>query len=526
LRRTTKGWHLCCQCKDGTTEWRRLVELKEAYPIQTAEYAVANKIDHEPAFSWWVPYTLKKRNRILNAVKKRYFRTFQKYGIELPKTVERALEIDKENGNTLWQDALAKEMKAVGKAFDFLNDGDPDPVGHKKISVHIVMDIKQDFTRKCRLVADGHKTDLPSSITYTSIVSRESVRLAFMIAALNGLDVQSADIGNAYLNAPCKEKVYIVCGPEFGAMKGRRARIVRALYGLKSSAAAWRSWISQFLHDEEFRPCKADNDVWMRPAEKADGFQYYEYVLVYTDNILCLSTDPGSILNKMDQRFLLKPDSIGSPTRYLGASVKKFQKEDGEWCWAMGSEQYVKEAVRNVSNWLSLRGLKLKSRAPSVLPMNYRPELDTSPLCDDDLTNYYMQQIGILRWMVELGRIDIATEASIMASYSAAPRTGHFDAVMHMFAYLNQHERSTMVFDPDYVDYKVKPKPDWSEFYRDTIIEHPPDAPTPRGNPVQVTGFVDSDHAGDKVTRKSRSGILVYANKAPIVWLSKKQVLH
>ncbi len=102
LRKTTKGWFLCCEYKDGTTEWRRLVELKEAYPIQMAEYAVANKIDHEPAFAWWVPCTLKKRNRILNAVKKRHFRTFQKYGIELPKTVERALEIDRENGNTLW----------------------------------------------------------------------------------------------------------------------------------------------------------------------------------------------------------------------------------------------------------------------------------------------------------------------------------------------------------------------------------------------------------------------------------------
>jgi len=119
--------------------------------------------------------------------------------------------------------------------------------------------------------------------------------------------------------------------------------------------------------------------------------------------------------------------------------------------------------------------------------------------------------------------VDIATEVSIMASYSAAPRKGHLDALFHMFAYLNQHERSTMVFDPEYVQHAEVAKPDWSEFHRDTIVEVPPDAPEPRGKPVQITGFVDSDHAGDKVTRKSRSGILVCANKAPIVWLSKKQ---
>ena len=80
-----------------------------------------------------------------------------------------------------------------------------------------------------------------------------------------------------------------------------------------------------------------------------------------------------------------------------------------------------------------------------------------------------------------------------------------------------------MVFDPEHVQHAEVAKPDWSEFYRDTIVEVPPDAPEPRGKPVQITGFVDSDHTGDKVTQKSRSGILVHANKAPIIWLSKKQ---
>ncbi len=119
--------------------------------------------------------------------------------------------------------------------------------------------------------------------------------------------------------------------------------------------------------------------------------------------------------------------------------------------------------------------------------------------------------------------MDIATEASVMASYSAAPRKGHLDALFHMFAYLNLHERSTMVFDPEHVQHAEVAKPDWSEFYRDTIVEVPPDAPEPRGKPVQITGFVDSDHAGDKVTHRSRSGILVCANKAPIIWTSEKQ---
>ena len=174
------------------------------------------------------------------------------------------------------------------------------------------------------------------------------------------------------------------------------------------------------------------------------------------------------------------------------------------------------EAVRNVKVWLDKQGLQLKSKAPSVLPTGYKPELDASTLCNDDLTNYFQQQIGVLRWAVELGRIDICTEVSMLASFCAAPRTGHLDAVMHMFAYLATHKRSHIVFDPACVQHQERPKPNWSDFYQDAREEVPPDAPAPRGRPVQITAFVDSDHAGDKVTRRSRTGVLIYMNKAPI----------
>ena len=73
-----------------------------------------------------------------------------------------------------------------------------------------------DFTRKARFVAGGHVTDPPTSITYSSVVACPSICLAYLIAALNDLDILSADIGNAYLNAPTREKVHTTCGIEFG----------------------------------------------------------------------------------------------------------------------------------------------------------------------------------------------------------------------------------------------------------------------------------------------------------------------
>jgi hypothetical protein len=99
--------------------------------------------------------------------------------------------------------------------------------GYKRIPGHIMWDVKLDFTRKARYVAGGHRTDPPKALTYSSVVSRESVRIAMLVAGLNDLDIQMADIGNAYLNAPTTEKCYVIAGDEFGPeLKGRTLKIV------------------------------------------------------------------------------------------------------------------------------------------------------------------------------------------------------------------------------------------------------------------------------------------------------------
>ena len=85
-------------------------------------------------------------------------------------------------------------------------------------------------------------TEAPNSLTYSSVVSRESVKIAFLIPALNDLNIMTCDIGNAYLNANCREKIWFVTGPECGLeLQGRPCKLVGALYGLKSSGAAWHA---------------------------------------------------------------------------------------------------------------------------------------------------------------------------------------------------------------------------------------------------------------------------------------------
>ncbi len=94
------------------------------------------------------------------------------------------------------------------------------------------------------------------------------------------------------------------------------------MYGLKSSGAAWHSKLCETLRSMNFTPSYADSDVWYRPATKENGFEYYEYILVYVDDILVVSASPMSIMNTIHQAYRLK-DEPTPPKDYLGAKIRE-----------------------------------------------------------------------------------------------------------------------------------------------------------------------------------------------------------
>ena len=126
---------------------------------------------------------------------------------------------------------------------------------------------------------------------------------------------------------------------------------------------------------------------------------------------------------------------------------------------------------------------------------------------------------------MELGRIDIHYHVAIMSRYLAAPREGHLEQVFCIFAYLKKHPTYKIVMDSTPVNWSASkfPARDWTDFYPDAKEEIPPNMPEPHGQSVQINCFVDADHAGDVVSRRSHTGILIYVNRAPIIWYSKRQ---
>jgi hypothetical protein len=245
--------------------------------------------------------------------------------------VQEALQFDQESGTDFWLKAIQKETGKVEVALEYDESVSPEQVrqdkslcvGFQEIKCRMIFDVKMDLTRKARFVAGGHLTETPASITYSSVVSRDSVRLASLLAALNDLEIIACDVGNAYLNAPCREKVWFVTGPGIGLQQGMVVKIVRALYGLKSSGASWRAMFNTSILEMGFEPIIADPDAYRRESAKPDGFKYYEYLLVYVDDVFFISHTPPVHLERIKATHKLNPNSIGPPKRYLGADIER-----------------------------------------------------------------------------------------------------------------------------------------------------------------------------------------------------------
>ena len=423
-KETTVGWEILAKWKDVSTTWVALKDFKESHPVQLVKYAVAARIADEPAFAWWVPYTLRKRSRIIAKIKSKYWIRTHKFGIKIPKTVAEAKQFDQENGNTFWWDAICKEMKNVRPAFEEWDKSQDDiPIGYQEVRCHLIFDVKmgENFRRKARFVAGGHTTETPSALTYASVVSRDSVRIALTIAALNDLKVLACNIQNAYLTADCREKIWTRAGPEFGSEAGKIFLVKKALYGLKSAGAAFRALLAETLYEMGYVPTKADPDVWLRPAVKADGFKYYESVLCHVDDVLAISADPAKTLEgRLKSTFTLKDNKIEVPDMYLGAMLGQMDV-DGTQCWTMSAEKYLAESVKTVEEALAKKGLRLPSKCYTPLPTDYKPELETTPELKAEGVQYYQELIGILHWAVEIRRVDILLETALLSTYLAMP---------------------------------------------------------------------------------------------------------
>ena len=254
---------------------------------------------------------------------------------------------------------------------------------------------------------------------------------------------------------------------------------------------------------------------------KEDGFEYYEYVLCYVDDILAISHKVKDALKAVQAVFKLKDDRIEPPDMYLGATLSVME-DNGVQGWCMTSDKYVKSSCG-----------ERRARAGEVKPATAVTVQDT----DDSRVSSRTRCIGgaHYRWcskisranrcFTEIGRVNILLETAMLSTYMALPRKGHLEQVYHGFGYLKNHSKRRLFFDPRHPDIEERAFStyEWYDFYRDAKEQVPVDMPTPRGHAVSTHCFVDADHASNTVTRRSPTGILIFLNRAQIIWYSKRQ---
>ena len=112
--------------------------MKNSCPVQVAEFAVSHNLVAEPAFAWWVPYTMKNGNVIISAIKSRLKVATHKYGVEVPTSYTHAEKFDDNNGNTMWIYSYALEISNVSVAFKILPPEKLPPPGWTKSSGHLI----------------------------------------------------------------------------------------------------------------------------------------------------------------------------------------------------------------------------------------------------------------------------------------------------------------------------------------------------------------------------------------------------
>ena len=210
---------------------------------------------------------------------------------------------------------------------------------------------------------------------------------------------------------------------------------------------------------------------------------------------------------------------------YLDASLQKVLTAGDTACWEFFLNKYVRAAATNLEERLIKTDHQLPFWCDTPMRIEYHPSGDISRELNAYRIQIYQDLIWILRWAVEVGRVDILLEVSLLLSHLALLRAGPIQAVYIVFVYLKQVPKRRLYFERDHPDISEDRfhDIDWDTFNRVAAEAIPLDMPWPRGKTMTSHYFVDVNHSGDNATRISMTCILIFCNRAPIIWYAKRQ---
>ena len=240
--------------------------------------------------------------------------------------------------------------------------------------------------------------------------------------------------------------------------------------------------------------------MWMK-----DCGSHYEYILVYSDDLLIVSKNTKAVVAQLSQKYSLKGFSF--PDYYIGGDYSQTKNEKGEKVSYLSAKTFVKNVCAKIEMTFNM---KLK---PSNVPFDpdYHPETDDSPLLSAGDRSKYRMLIGSALWGIVLGRHDILYASCTLARYNAMPRQGHLAAALRIFGYLKNNPKACRVFDTRVPDLSSIQGAEhkWIQLYPGTKEEIPPDMTVPKMKAIKILSHFDVSFAPCLLTRRSATGLII-----------------
>lgn len=379
-----------------------------------------------------------------------------------------------------WMEAMKKEIESIEKNSTWTLTRLPE--GHKVVGLKWVFKLKKNsdgelLKHKARLVAKGYvqRFGIDFEEVFAPVARLDTVRLILAIAANRGWEVHHLDVKSAFLNGDLKEEVYVT-QPEGFEVKNKEHlvfRLHKALYGLKQAPRAWNLCLDRRLKQIGFETCVQEQAVYKRMKNGV-----VLLVGVYVDDLIVtgkIRSDIDTFKEEMTAEFEMS--NLGLLNYYLGIEVD--QKDNGI---SVKQSGYAKKV-------LSQFGMEdcNSTRIPMQPRSNLHKDQDGEPV---DATEY-RRLVGSLRYLLHT-RPDLSYSVGVLSRFMERPTLMHQNASKQVLRYLKGTIHLGL-------------------FY-------------PRGGGEEVlTGYSDSDLAGDQDDRKSTGGMVFYLNEAVISWSTQKQ---
>jgi Reverse transcriptase (RNA-dependent DNA polymerase) len=516
----------------GEETWEPFKIMKADIPTTVANYVIDKELG--PPFSpTWAKDLMKeitiRRVTVMQNRRKKLPKIVN--GVVIPNHIKHALELDEDNGDTLWAESINKERNSL-KEHEVFKKWDkaisPREYGYQFVPMQTIFNAKTDGRRKTRIVLMGNVTNADEYDTYADTISTPNVRLIIIITVNNTYTLLGGDVAVAYLNAYTEEKIFVIPNLELGPENTGIVHILnKALYGAKGSANAWWIRLGQHLRDDDFHNSRIDLSFWYKLNQDYD---LYDYLIHHVDDYM--NAGPGALVTfeKMASAFTVTGSKTDIPALYLGMNMEPLPDGSGI---SICAKDYITKKIPEIED---LIGQPLSRQStPSIVdwhPEEYVDDEDDSTILDASMVKIYQRLLGIGTWLVIICRLDITYAINTLARYTHVAHKKHYRDLIRVFEYLNKTRNLGIAVTENRLEWTRPPGLDakmkdnmrnMRKYYPDLIDEWDKNWPEPKGKPVKICIFVDADHGHNRKDRRSVTGIIILLNSIPYKWKSHRQ---